>query len=207
MSNRAIRRCSPANLSLDSWISETWNRNMGQMYKLFSPNMLWAHLHPERTTDILLTSKLSVANSRATRASGKEWCLNLKAITGGCTASLNKTQAKFNERLHADISSLGSIFYDHHSPFFHFSFSSLLPVRPPPLSLCFHLKSTTLPPSFSLTIQNNSLSRKRAINLLPWEPSTRECQGYSRLLSLLTSTQHRITYRQRRGRWVESQAQ
>lgn len=65
----------------------------------------------------------------------------------------------------------------------------------------FHSKSTSLPPSFSLSIQNNSRSRKRAINLLQWDQSARECQGHNRSLSLLTTIQRWIMYR-KRGREV-----
>lgn len=79
---------------------------------------------------------------------------------------------------------------------FHFStflFTSI-PLFPPhttslhlPRSVS-HSESTSAPPSSShhLSIQNNSHSRKRAINLLQWDQSARECQGYRGLLSLLT---------------------
>lgn len=156
---------------------------------------------------ILLTCTLSAANSttHVCIRKKKEWCVNLKPITRGCMLSLNKIQAKFNE-----VSSSSTVTFP--PPFLR-----LLPHSPlPPFlffpthyhlpSLClprsvFHSKPTPLPPSFSPSIQNNSHSRKRAINLLQWDQSARECQGYSRLLSLLTPTQHWITYR-RRG-WAD----
>lgn len=126
----------------------------------------------------------------------KEWCVNLKPITGGCILSLNKIQTKFNE-----LSSSSTWHFLFHFPsfttiihpptFLAFPLYCLPSLRLP--SSVFHSKSTSLPPSFSLAIQNNSYSRKRAINLLQWDQSARECQGYSRLLSLLTPTQHWVT--------------
>lgn len=153
---------------------------------------------------ILLTCKLSAANSIARvciRKGKKKRRVNLKPITVWCILSLNKIKTKFNE-----LSSSSTVTFP--LPILHLLQPSF--TLPPflfiPATAClsstlphlvFHFKPTTLPPSSSLSIQNNGHSRKRAINLLQWDQSARECQGYSRLLSLLTSTQHWITYRRR----------
>lgn len=135
------------------------------------------------------------------RKGKKKRRVNLKPITVWCILSLNKIKTKLNE-----LSSSSTVTFPLPilhllqpsftlPPFLFFPATACLSPNLP--HLVFHFKPTTLPPSSSLSIQNNSHSRKRAINLLQWDQSARECQGYSRLLSLLTSTQHWITYRRR----------
>lgn len=161
---------------------------------------------------ILLTCKLSAANSITHMCIRKKendvWIWNQSQVDAYSDSinKLNLMSSRAPPLWH---------FLLHFSIFLQLSFT-----RPPflfpspttaaacPPSACprsvFHSKSTSLPPSFSLSVQNNSHSRKRAINLLQWDQSARDCQGYSRLLSLLTPTQHWKTYR-RRG-WADREA-
>lgn len=110
----------------------------------------------------------------------------MKPITGGCMLSLNKILTKFNE-----LSSSSTVTFP--LPFLHLFIHLHSSFFPPTTSMHLprsvsHSESTSVPPSSShhLSIQNNSHSRKRAINLLQWDQSARECQGYRGLLSLLT---------------------
>lgn len=158
---------------------------------------------------ILLTCKLSAANSITHMCIRKKtdvwiWSQSLAdAYPHSIKHKLNLMSSRAPPQWH---------FLFHFSIFLQLSVTlppSLFSPRNPLPSLrlprsVFHSKFTSPPPSFSLSVQNNSHSRKRAINLLQWDQSARECQGYSRLLSLLTPTQHWVTYR-RRG-WADREA-
>lgn len=145
---------------------------------------------------LLLTCKmlcihiLLILKLRTWHALRKNIDLKLLAIAGGFSLTqYNAQRAKFNEHIPWLSPRTGPSFTTIIHPFFFF-YSFLSQSPPPPVGFCVFIGN---PQRRHLSF---SPPKTRAINLLQWEPSARQWQGYSRLLSLLTSTQRPITYRQ-----------